>query len=168
MKELKAEELGDETKDEDGTKGQLQDTIQSKGTKVTARSRDFKSLVLLPRRITTVDRNEPYKDPYSHSGTTAPHLLDYTAINGLDAAEVWLSLSDNQVDRIIKAYQCMTTRQVCEKEYASYATEKFFRGPERDMDTPIDRKWRAERMLQLFAPPTDSSEEHPTGSPTIL
>ena len=154
LQRLKAEEL-----DELSEAQTAPDTIQSKGTKVIARSRDFKSLVLLPRRITTVDRNEPYKDPYSHFLTTAPHLLDYTAINGLDAAEVWLSLSDNQVDRIIKAYQCMTTRQVCEQEFASYATEKFFRGPERDMDIPIDRKWRAERMLQLVAPPTDSSEE---------
>jgi hypothetical protein len=37
-------------------------------------------------------------------------LLDYTAIEGLDAAEVWLSLSDDQVDQIIKEYQFMKNK----------------------------------------------------------
>jgi hypothetical protein len=37
-------------------------------------------------------------------------LLDYTAIEGLDAAEVWLSLSDDQVDQIIEEYQFMKNK----------------------------------------------------------
>jgi hypothetical protein len=37
-------------------------------------------------------------------------LLDYTAIEGLDAAEVWLSLSDDQVDQIIEEYQLMKNK----------------------------------------------------------
>jgi hypothetical protein len=165
LQRLKAEELDELSDTQTAPQTAIltvQDIIQSKGTKVTAHSRHFKDLVLVPRRITTVKNNGPYMDPYDHFLTTAPppgNLLDYTTIKGLDAAEVWISLSDNQVDRIIKAYRCMTNRQVCEQEYASFATEKFFRGPERDMDSPIDRKWRAERMLQLVSPPTDSFEE---------
>jgi hypothetical protein len=140
----------------------IQDTIRSGGSEVAARGRRFRTLVLLPRRITTEINRERYKSPYSHFVTTAPrrgNLLDYTTIEGLDAAEVWLSLSDNQVDRIIEEHQFMKNRRLCEQEYASFAIEKFLRRQERYMNTPTDRKWRAERMLQLVAPPTDSSEE---------
>jgi hypothetical protein len=79
----------------------VEDTIQSKGTKVTSHSRRFKSLVLRPRRIATEKNSEIHKSPYSHFETTAPSqgdLLNYTAIEGLDIAEVWLSLSDDQVE----------------------------------------------------------------------
>jgi hypothetical protein len=79
-------------------------------------------------------------------------------IEGLNAAEVWLSLSDDQVEQIIEEYQFMKNRWVCEQEYASFTTEKFFRRQRRFLNTPIDRKWRAERMLQLIAPPSESDE----------
>jgi hypothetical protein len=52
-------------------------------------------------------------------------LRGYTAIEGLDAAEVWLSFSDDEVNRIIEEYEVMTYSQDCEQEYASFATETF-------------------------------------------
>jgi hypothetical protein len=140
----------------------VEDTIQSTVTKVTVQSRQFKTLVLRPRRIVEENTDEAQKNPYSHFETIAPtrgDLLDYTAIKGLDAAEVWLSLSDDQVEQIIEEYQFMKNRRVCEPEYASFATETFLRRQRRFIKTPTDRKWRAERMIQLFAPPTEETEQ---------
>jgi len=138
------------------------DDGQSTTTRVTAHSRNFESLVLRPRRIVEeVNDDEIYDEPYSHFKSTAPlegHLLDYRTIEGLDAAEVWLSLSDAQVERIIEEYQFMKNRGVCEQEYALFATETFLRRQSRFITTPTDRKWRAERMAQLFAPPTETSQ----------
>jgi len=144
--------------DESDEVSELSD-IQSKATKVTSHSRHFKTLVLDPRRIVK-ENDEAYKNPYSHFETTAPprgDLHDYTAIKDLDAAEVWLSLSDDEVEQIIKEYQVMKNRRICEQEYATFATETFLRKQRRFITTPTDRKWRAERMLQLFAPPTEVS-----------
>jgi len=136
------------------------ETMQTKLTKITSLNPHFQSLVLLPRRIIKENNDEAYKKPYSHFETTAPpqgDLLGYTAIEGLDAAEIWLSLSNDQVEQIIDEYQFMKNRRVCEGEYASFATENFLRRQRRFTNTPTDRKWRAERMLQLFAPPTEDS-----------
>jgi len=133
------------------------ETVKTKTSKVTAQSRHFQDLVLRPRRITKEDHGEAHSDPCSHFGTEAPLGGDYTAIEGLDAAQTWLFLSDDHVEEIIEQYQCMKNRRVCEAEYASFATEIFFRRQRQFLQTPIDRKWRAQRMLQLFAPPTEDT-----------
>jgi hypothetical protein len=120
------EELGEEPDD----LLTVVDTIQTKLTKVTSRNPYFQSLVLRPRRIIKEKNNEGYKNPYSHFETTAPlrgDLLNYTAIEDLDAAEIWLFLSNDQVEQIIDEYQSMKNRRVCEREYASFVIENFLR-----------------------------------------
>src|SRR2546423_3917666 len=140
----------------------VEDTAQSTVTGVTVRNRQFNALVLRPRRIVEENTDEANKNPYSHFKTIAPargHLLDYAAVDGLDAAEVWLSLSDAQVERIIDEYNFMKNRRVCEQEYALFAMSTFLQRQSRFTITPTDRKWRAERMVQLFAPPTEETRE---------
>ena len=153
--------------DESDKVSELSD-VQSKATKVTSYSRHFKTLVLDPRRIVKENTNKAYnKNPYSHFETAAPpggDLLDYKAIRDLDAAEVWLSLSDDKVEQIIEEYQFMKSRQVCEPEYACFATETFFRRQRRFNKTPTDRKWRAEDDPTICSAHRGS----PLGSPTIL
>jgi hypothetical protein len=144
--------------------------VQTTITKVTSRNPHFQSLVLRPRRIIMENKDEANKKPYSHFETTAPprgDLLDYTAIQGLDMAEIWLSLSNHQVEQIIEEYWFMKNRRVCEQEYASFASEKFLRRQRRFINTPTDRKWRAERMLQLFAPPEDSRRSRWVAPPSF-
>jgi hypothetical protein len=151
---------GEELGEEPGDILTAVETIETKLTKVTSRNPHFQSLVLRPRRIIKEKNDGAYRNSYSHFETTAPprgNLLDYKAIEGLDAAEIWLSLSNDQVERIIEEYQVMKNRRVCEWEYASFATENFLRRQRRFTKTPTDRKWRAERMIQLFAPPTEDS-----------
>src|SRR4051812_28221861 len=61
----------------------VEETIQTKLTKITSRNPYFQSLVLRPRRIVEEKNDEAYKSPYSHFKTTAPskgNRLDYTAI----------------------------------------------------------------------------------------
>jgi len=123
-------------------------------------NRHLKDLVLLPRRLAAEVKREAPQRPYSHFGTPARQLgevFDYAALKGLDAAEVWLSLSDHQVERIIEEYEVMNDKHVCEQEYASFATETFLRRQSRSTKTQADRKWRAERMLQLVTPPAEDS-----------
>jgi hypothetical protein len=151
------EEPGEESGEESGDILTVVETVQTKLTKITVRNPHFQSLVLCPRRIIRENKVER-ESPYSHFETTAPpgrDLPDYKAIEGLDAAEIWLSLSNEQVDQIIDEYNFMKKETVCEQEYASFATENFLRRQRRFTNTPTDRKWRAERMLQLFAPPTE-------------
>jgi hypothetical protein len=53
---------------------------------VTAQSRLFKNIILLPRRIVEENTDEANQSPYSHFETIAPPpggSLDYTAIEGL-------------------------------------------------------------------------------------
>ncbi|KIX08552.1 uncharacterized protein Z518_03208 [Rhinocladiella mackenziei CBS 650.93] len=125
-------------------------------TKIMAQSGLLEDFVLRPRRIVK-GRDEFRKNAYSHFGTAPPPGGDYTAIDGLDATQIWLSLSNDQVEEIIEEYRCMKYRRLCEAEYAFFATETFLRRQRRFLQTPTDRKWRAERMIQLFAPPTEWS-----------
>ena len=125
--------------------------------------KNLESLVLHPRRIFEEENNnEITDDPYSHFGTTQPpegEVIEYKAIEGLDAADVWLSFSNAQVERIIDEYRFMKYKRLCEPEYASFAMDTFLRRQSRFTITPIDRKWRPERTIQLFAPPTEDPED---------
>jgi hypothetical protein len=133
-----------------------EETILSKATRVTVRSPGFERLVLEPRKILIIrGKIEGSTNPHNHFGTEKPsdgRPIDYKVIEGLDAAGIWLSLTDESVKRIIETYDFMTSKQMCEQEYASFATETFLRPQPRLLQTPSDRKRRAERMLQLVAP----------------
>lgn len=137
-------------------------TKPSRISHVTARSPGFEELALKPRKILIIRGEvEGNTNPHSHFGTTKPssgNPIDYKAIEGLDAAEIWLSFTDESVRRIINTYKFLTSKNVCEPEYASFATETFLRPQPRDLETPSDRKWRAERMIQLVAPPQPLSK----------
>ena len=133
----------------------VNDTVQTETSKVTAQSPHFENLVLRPRKIVEEIRAKSHKNPHSHFETAPPPGGFYWSIEDLGVAQIWLSLSDDQVEAIIEQYQVMKNRWVCEPEYASFAMETFFRSQRRFLQAPADRKWRAERMIQLFAPPTE-------------
>jgi hypothetical protein len=144
------------------------DTVKSKESWITSHSLDFERLILRPRRILIEGHViEGNTNPYRHFGTNQPPKgegIDYRAIDGLDAAEIWLSLPSDSIERIIEEYDFMTSKQVCEQEYASFATETFLCRQRRFRQMPSDRKWRAERMLQLISPP---SRERPHWHPPV-
>ncbi|KAF1952823.1 hypothetical protein CC80DRAFT_421473 [Byssothecium circinans] len=133
------------------------ETLRSRSSRITARSPNFENLVLRPRKI-LIDQGkiEGNTNPYNHFGTEKPpdgKWIEYKALEGFEVAEVWLSLSRESIEEIIEEYDFMASKQVCEQEYASFATETFLRRQRRSRQNPTDRKWRAERMLQLVAPP---------------
>ncbi|KAJ9634220.1 hypothetical protein H2199_009050 [Coniosporium tulheliwenetii] len=132
------------------------DTSGTKTSRITARSAHFEDYVLGPRRITINGKGAIDANPFRYFGTeAAPHgeTIDYSALKGLDAAQVWLSIDERSITGIIEEYAVMTYKNVCEEEYASFATETFLKRQRRFLQVPSDRKWRAERMLQLVAPP---------------
>ncbi|EJT69189.1 hypothetical protein GGTG_13298 [Gaeumannomyces tritici R3-111a-1] len=46
---------------------------------------------------------------------------------------------------------------LCEEEFATFAKDTFFRGERRSAAISEDRRWRAERMLQLVCPPRENA-----------
>jgi hypothetical protein len=121
------------------------DMVKFKGSRVTSHSPDFERLILQPRRILIDEGNaiEGSTNPYRHFGTNQSpegEGIDYRAIDGLDAAEIWPSLTDDSIEQIIEEYDVMTSKQVCEQEYASFAIETFLRRQRRFPQTPSDRK----------------------------
>ena len=132
------------------------DTLDTKTFRVTARSAYFEEHVLRPRKIIIKTDNATEPNPFVHFNVDAPpkqKANDYRTIEGLDAAQIWLSLDNDAIEEIIEEYTFMTNQRVCEEEYASFAKERFLKRQRRFCQVPSDRKWRAERMLQLVAPP---------------
>ena len=118
---------------------------------MTARSVKFEAEVLIPWRIKITTTTGRCRDPFKHFATDS--AVDYTALEGIEASQLWLDPEDNSSAEIVEEYQVMASRQMCEAEYASFATEMFFKRQRRFQQTPSDRKWRAERTISLFCPP---------------
>ena len=134
-------------------------TTDTKDSRITARSTNFEESVLRPRKIILGRDNATKINPYAHFGVDAPpkgEAIDYRSLEGLDAAQIWIALDDHSIEEIIEEYEFMDRHRMCEEEYASFATETFLKRQRRVCKLPSDRKWRAERMLQLVAPPKES------------
>ena len=134
------------------------DSTITKLSRVTARDVHFEERVLRPRRI-IIDNEQGSNDfsPFKHFGTDTPpkgEAINYAALDGLDAAQIWLTLNDEVIKEIIQEYNELISKAVCEEEYVAFAMEMFLKRQRRFHETPSDRKWRAERMLQLVTPPT--------------
>src|SRR5437763_96705 len=54
----------------------------------------------------------------------------------------------------IELYVFMASKQVGEQQYALFAMDTFLKRQRPFVRQPPDRKWRAERVVQLFSPPT--------------
>ncbi|MCJ1248529.1 hypothetical protein MMC30_005747 [Trapelia coarctata] len=132
-------------------------TTNTKATRITARSTSFEECVLRPRKLLMDRENATKTNPYIHFGVDHPPrgqaAINYHTIEGLEAAKIWISLGDDSIKEIIEEYEFMDRYRMCEEEYAAFATEIFLKRKRRVCKIPSDRKWRAERMLQLVAPP---------------
>ncbi|TKA23907.1 hypothetical protein B0A54_17830 [Friedmanniomyces endolithicus] len=114
----------------------------------------FRNSILAPRHITIDADAWVTRGPSAHFGTSVPE--DYRSVKGLEAAGVLLDLQQGQEKEIAAQYSFMKSMQLCEAEFATYATETFFLGEPRSTAPSKDRLWRAERMLQLVCPPSGS------------
>ena len=114
---------------------------------VTAPDVQFEERVLRPRNIIIDGKCASYHNPFRYFDTDVPpkgEAINYAALNGLDTAQIWLALNDEDIEEIIEEYKVMIFKAVCEEEYASFATEMFLKRQRRFLATPSDRKWRAE------------------------
>lgn len=86
----------------------------------------------------------------------------YTMERGIDDSTVWIENDECTVAEIVRDYQVMCRRGLCEEEFASYAKETLLKR-DRLLDDSIGRgKWRTRRTLQLVAKPEkDTSWEPP-------
>jgi len=127
-------------------------------SRVSVRSTNFEVEALVPRRIKIAKTGERHRDPFKHFGTDPPpagRAVDYTALNGLEASKVWISLDDDSVAEIVEEYQVMAMKERTEADYAAFAMEMFFKRQRLFVQVPSDRKWRTERMIQLVYPTND-------------
>jgi hypothetical protein len=136
------------------------DDPSKKKSRITVRSADFDVEVLNPRRVKIGSTaSGRIRDPYKHFNTDFPRrgeVVDYTILEGIEASQIWLSLSDDSVEKIIEEYQAMGNEAASEAEYAAFAMEKFFKRQDRHVNIPSDRMWRTRRTISLFCPPDDS------------
>ncbi len=77
--------------------------------------------------------------------------------DGLSGANVWVEKSDVEAGRIAAEYKEMKGLSLCEEKFARVAKETFLQRAWRSVDTSEDRRWRAERMLQLVCPPQENA-----------
>ena len=155
LQEDDAEEL-----DEAPTVPRSKPDLEEKKCRITVYSANFEIEVLIPRRIkiSTINRHE--RDPFKHFGTDSPHrgeAVDYTILEGLEASQVWLSLTDDSVAEITEEYQAMDGDGASEAEYTSFAMEMFFKRQRRFVQQPSDKKWRTRRTMSLVCPPNGSN-----------
>jgi hypothetical protein len=84
--------------------------------------------------------------------------FDYWSMPELEGVSIWLDTRDEFLVRIEREYDCMTQRGLCEAEFASYAKENLLIQQPRYVKLPEDRRWRAERMLELVVKPEPNSQ----------
>lgn len=131
-------------------------TIASKA--ITPRNPKFKDTVLGPRGITIIQTNAITASPFAHFRTAGPPsegAIDYSRLEGLGGANIWLGASTEFTQSITEEYMAMQLHGLCEEEHASFAKENIFKRERRSVNVPEDRQWRAERMLQLVAAPNN-------------
>ncbi|KAF2105133.1 hypothetical protein NA57DRAFT_30091 [Rhizodiscina lignyota] len=122
---------------------------------ITIRSPQFQAQVFQPRNI-VINSEKRTEEVHEHFQTEKPSdgaTFSYTSLEGLEAAGVFLSLTDDNVARIVDEYDFMRSTMLCDEEYATFARETFFLRQRRLKSYPIDRKWRAERVFHLVCSP---------------
>lgn len=135
-------------------------TTGAERSTVTARNPQFEDKVLVPCNIYIHGGEQTDPGPHEHFGTEpAPEgeKIVYRDLEGLHEAQVWVSIDENRIPEIVEDYKEMTNKNVCEQEFASFATETFLKRQRRFVKLPEDRLWRAERMVHLIAPPEEDA-----------
>lgn len=120
---------------------------------------DFIQRVLKPRSITILPTRTPSAFAHAHFGVNEPvgnRAQYYIQAREAPASLVWLESGDEFVTDILREYDCMTERKLCEAEFASYARETLLkrerRIPLRDQDDQ-ERCLKPERMIELVTEP---------------
>lgn len=138
-------------------------TTQSRA-QTSVQSPHFQTYVLNRRKITVgTQKWLRYVNVYKHFQITKPDALetfDYLNLEGLDAVEVWLSFSSEELTRITKEYKAMSWNGLCEQEDVDFALETFLRRQRQPRHPPNDQKWRVQRMLHLTCPPNEMAADH--------
>ncbi|KAL6408566.1 hypothetical protein AUP68_08426 [Ilyonectria robusta] len=135
-------------------------TVTNATRNISPRSSRFTKLVLEPRCIFINDTNSIVPSAFSHFGTGQPEddeTINYKSIAGLNGAHIWVTLDDHAIKDITTEYKEMRGQNLCEEEFVTLAKEQFLRGERRSRAVSQDRKWRAERMLQLVSPPKETA-----------
>lgn len=118
---------------------------------------DFLHRVLNPRSI-KISRPTSGHAPqhFQFDAPSGDRARYYTEKRGAPPSSVWLECGDAFIEEILREYDCMTERGLCEAEFASYAREKLLKREDRIRFREQDdhrRGWRAERMIELVAKP---------------
>lgn len=138
----------------------IAESIPTSATKaITPRNAKFQDLVLQPRGITISKVTAITPSPFAHFNTAEPPsegAIDYSRLEGLGGADIWLPGGPEFIQSIIEEYAAMHHLSLCEEEYATFAKENLLKRERRSVKVSEDRQWRAERMLQLVATPNDN------------
>jgi len=118
---------------------------------------DFVQRVLNPRSIKISRPTSGHAPQHFQVDVPSGDRAQYYAEKrGAPPSSVWLESSDDFVVEILREYDCMTERELCEAEFASYAREMLLKRERRIRVREQDnheRGWRAERMIELVAKP---------------
>jgi hypothetical protein len=119
--------------------------------------KDFVQRVLNPRSIHISRPTSGHAPQHFQvdmpSGDRAQY---YAEKRGAPPSSVWLESGDDFIGEILREYDCMTERGLCEAEFASYARETLLKRERRVRVREQDdhgRGCRAERMIELVAKP---------------
>jgi len=79
----------------------------------------------------------------------------YSKDRGVADSTVWVESDDSIVATIVKNYNCMVKRGMCEAAFATYAKETLLKQDALLLNNGYedDRSWRTERMVELVAKP---------------
>jgi hypothetical protein len=86
--------------------------------------------ILRPRKTVIKTDNVIEPNHFVHFDVDTPSKQESTRLQnleGLDAAQIWLSLDDDSIEEMIEKYTFMSNQQVCKEEYASFARERFLK-----------------------------------------
>ncbi|KAH8902999.1 hypothetical protein BR93DRAFT_971943 [Coniochaeta sp. PMI_546] len=110
-----------------------------------------------------IDYSESQATPgapaFPHFDTDEPHegaSVHYAAMAGLSDAHVWVEVGE-WASAIAAEYSAIRGLGLCEEEFATFAKDTFLLREPRACAVSEDRRWRAERMLQLVCPPKESA-----------
>ncbi|KAK8912073.1 hypothetical protein VCV18_012687 [Metarhizium anisopliae] len=123
--------------------------------KAKLRDADFRQRVLLPRGISFPSETES-SDAFAHFGTELP-LEGYGALEQMQHTNVWIPTDDQLIENVIREFTYMRNEQLCEAEFANYATENLLRRDPRYPSYDETREWRVERMVELLVKPSTSA-----------
>ena len=118
---------------------------------------DFVQRVLNPRSIKISRPTSAHAPQHFQVDVPSGDRAQYYAEKrGAPPSSVWIESGDDFVLEILREYDCMTERGLCEAEFASYAREILLKRERRIRVREQDeheRGWRAERMIELVAKP---------------